>query len=160
MGAATEVEMKEKKDRVEDAQHATGCCRRGNPPRRRRAFIRCIPVLNSFINTLEGDEKTGARNHHESFEAPLRQIAENAGCEGSVIVQEVEKRGGNIGYDALLDRYVDMIEAGILDPAKVVRCALKNAASAAGMLLTTEATVVEIASEKEAPAMPHGGMGY
>ncbi|MDF2549806.1 MAG: groEL [Chlamydiales bacterium] len=123
VGAATEIEMKEKKDRVEDAQHATAAAvEEGILPGGGTALIRCAPDLKTFIETLDGDEKTGARIILKALEAPLRQISENAGQEGSVILQEVQKRGGNMGYDALMDRYVDMIEAGILDPAKVVRC--------------------------------------
>jgi chaperonin GroEL len=160
VGAATEVEMKEKKDRVDDAQHATAAAvEEGILPGGGVAFIRCIPAVNSLLESLEGDEKTGARIIARSLSAPLRQIAENAGLEGAIILQQVEKLPETHGYNALTEEYVDMIKAGILDPMKVARCALENAASIAGMLLTTEAIVAEIPEEKSAPAMP-AGMDY
>lgn len=157
VGAATEVEMKEKKDRVEDAQHATAAAvEEGILPGGGAALIRCIPVIGQLSETLEGDEKTGARIISRALSAPLRQIAENAGQEGSIVVQEVEKLKGNMGYDALTSQYVDMFKQGILDPTKVVRCALENAASIAAMLLTTEAVVVDIPEEKAAAPAPSG----
>ncbi len=160
VGAATEVEMKEKKDRVDDAQHATAAAvEEGILPGGGVAFIRCIPAVNKLADSLEGDEKTGARIIAKALTSPLRQIAENAGLEGVIILQEVEKLPETHGYNALTDEYVDMIKAGILDPTKVARCALENAASIAGMLLTTEAIVAEIPAEKGAPAMP-AGMDY
>lgn len=162
VGAATEVEMKEKKDRVDDAQHATAAAvEEGILPGGGVALVRCIPVVNKLADSLEGDEKTGARIIAKALSSPLRQIAENAGMEGVIILQQVEKLPETHGYNALTEEYVDMIQAGILDPTKVVRCALENAASIAGMLLTTEAIVAEIPDEKgaAAPAM-HGGMDY
>lgn len=160
VGAATEVEMKEKKDRVDDAQHATAAAvEEGILPGGGVAFVRCIPAVNKLADSLEGDEKTGARIIARALSSPLRQIAENAGKEGAIILQQVEKESENRGYNALTDEYVDMIQAGILDPTKVARCALENAASIAAMLLTTEALVVEIPDEKNAPAMP-AGMDY
>ncbi|EFB41858.1 Chaperonin GroEL [Parachlamydia acanthamoebae str. Hall's coccus] len=160
VGAATEVEMKEKKDRVDDAQHATAAAiEEGILPGGGVAFIRCIPALNRLATTLEGDEKTGVLIIARALSAPLRQIAENAGQEGSIILQEVESRPVTEGYNALTGEYVDMFESGILDPKKVARCALENAVSIAALLLTTEATVVEIPEEKAAPAMP-AGMDY
>ena len=157
VGAATEVEMKEKKDRVDDAQHATAAAvEEGILPGGGVAFIRCIPAVNKLADTLEGDEKTGARIIARALSSPLRQIAENAGQEGAIILQQVEKLPETHGYNALTEEYVDMIKAGILDPTKVVRCALENAASIAAMLLTTEAIVAEIPEEKSAPAMPVG----
>lgn len=161
VGAATEIEMKEKKDRVEDAQHATAAAvAEGVLPGGGVAFVRCIPALNKLVDSLEGDEKTGARIIIRALSAPLRQIAENAGQEGALILQQVEKLVDNNGYNALTGEYVDMMKAGILDPTKVARTALENAASIAGMLLTTEATVVEIQEENAAaPAMP-SGMDY
>lgn len=161
VGAATEVEMKEKKDRVDDAQHATAAAvEEGILPGGGVAFVRCISAVLALANTLEGDEKTGARIIAKALSAPLRQIAENAGQEGAIILQEVEKRSGNEGYNALIGEYVDMIKAGILDPTKVARCALENAASVAGMLLTTEAIVAEFAEEKKSPAAMPAHMDY
>lgn len=161
VGAATEVEMKEKKDRVDDAQHATAAAvEEGILPGGGVAFIRCIPAVNKLADSLEGDEKTGARIIAKALSSPLRQIVENAGLEGVIILQQVEKLPESHGYNALTDEYVDMIKAGILDPKKVARCALENAASIAGMLLTTEAIVAEIPNEKGAPAMAGGGMDY
>ncbi|MGZ3632934.1 MAG: chaperonin GroEL [Parachlamydiaceae bacterium] len=161
VGAATEVEMKEKKDRVDDAQHATAAAvEEGILPGGGTALIRCIPTLNQLIDTLEGDQKTGARIIAKALTAPLRMIAENAGKEGAIILQQVEKLPENHGYNALSDCFVDMIQEGILDPTKVVRCALENASSIAGILLTTEACVTEAISDKPAMAMPAGGMDY
>ncbi len=161
VGAATEVEMKEKKDRVDDAQRATAAAvEEGILAGGGVAFIRCIPAVNKLINTLVGDEKTGARIMAKALSAPLRQIAENAGQEGAIILQEVEKRGEREGYDALTDTYVDMISAGIMDPTKVARYALKNATSIASLLLTTEAMVADIPEEKGAPVSPAAGMDY
>lgn len=162
VGAATEIEMKEKKDRVDDAQHATAAAvEEGILPGGGVAYIRCVPVVNKLIETLQGDERTGAQIIARSLTAPLRQIAENAGKEGALIVQQVERLPATEGYNALTDEIVDMIKSGILDPMKVVRCALENAASIAGLLLTTEALVCELPQEKsEAPAMHGGGMGY
>jgi chaperonin GroEL len=160
VGAATEVEMKEKKDRVDDAQRATAAAvEEGILPGGGTAFIRCIPLLNKLADSLEGDEKTGARIMIRALSSPLRQIAENAGQEGAIILQQVEKLGDRIGYNALTGEYVDMITAGILDPTKVVRCALENAVSVSSMLLTTEAIVADIPEEKGAPAVP-AGMEY
>lgn len=166
VGAATEIEMKEKKDRVDDAQHATAAAiEEGILPGGGSAFVRTIPAVTSFANTLEGDEKTGAMIIARSLSAPLRQIAENAGLEGAIILQEVEKnKTDNFGYDAREGKFVDMIQAGILDPTKVARCALENAVSIASMLLTTEAVVVEVPQEEKAGAASgaghHHGMGY
>lgn len=161
VGAATEVEMKEKKDRVDDAQHATAAAvEEGILPGGGVALVRCIPGVYKLAETLEGDEKTGARIIAKALSSPLRQIVENAGHEGVIILQQVEKLPETHGYNALTEEYVDMILAGILDPTKVVRCALENAASIAGMLLTTEAIVAEIAEEKGAPAHMPAGMDY
>lgn len=159
VGAPTEVEMKEKKDRVDDAQHATAAAvEEGVLPGGGTAYIRCIPVVNKLKETLEGDEKTGAQIIAKALTAPLLQIVENAGKEGVVILQEVEKLPLKHGYNALTGEYVDMPAAGIIDPTKVARCALQNAASIAAMLLTTEATIADIPEEK-APAIP-AGMDY
>jgi len=160
VGAATEVEMKEKKDRVEDAQHATtAAVEEGILPGGGSALLRCLPELEKLANSVEGDIQIGVRIIQRAISAPVRQIAQNCGLEGPIVLQKVLEMGENEGYDALNDRYVDMIKNGILDPTKVVRLALENAASVASMLLTTEATVVEVPEEKEEPAMAPGGMG-
>lgn len=161
VGAATEVEMKEKKDRVDDAQHATAAAvEEGILPGGGVAFVRCIPAVNKLAESLEGDEKTGARIIARALSSPLRQIVENSGLEGAIVLQQVEKHTDNYGYNALTDEYVDMIKAGILDPTKVARCALENAASVAAMLLTTEAIIVDIPEEKAAAPAMHPGMDY
>lgn len=160
VGAATEIEMKEKKDRVEDAQHATAAAvEEGILPGGGVAFVRCIPAVKALADKLSGDEKTGATIIARTLSSPLRQIAENAGQEGYVILLEVEKRAEQEGYNALTGEYVDMVKAGILDPTKVSRSALENAVSIAAMLLTTEAIVAEIPEEKSA-APAHAGMDY
>ncbi len=161
VGAATEIEMKEKKDRVDDAQHATAAAvEEGILPGGGVAYIRCIPAVNKLADSLEGDEKTGARIIAKALSAPLRQIVENAGLEGAIVLQQVEKLTENHGYNALTEEYVDMIKAGILDPTKVSRCALENAASVAAMLLTTEAIIVDVPEEKNAAPAMSGGMDY
>ncbi len=159
VGAATEVEMKEKKDRVDDAQHATAAAvEEGILPGGGVALIRCIPAAQAVLESLDGDERTGAKIIIKALSSPLRQIAENAGHEGAIILQQVEKeKSENVGFNALCERFEDMIKAGILDPTKVVRTALENAASIAGMLLTTEAIVAEIPEEKPAAAAMPGG---
>lgn len=160
VGAATEVEMKEKKDRVEDAQHATACAvEEGILPGGGVAYVRCIPDVLKLAESLEGDEKTGVKIIAKALSSPLRQISENAGEEGNVILMNVEKRTGNEGYNALTGEYVDMIKEGIVDPTKVARTALANAVSIAAMLLTTEALITEIPEEK-APAASPAGMDY
>ena len=157
VGAATEIEMKEKKDRVDDAQRATAAAvEEGILPGGGTAYIRCIPAVTALADSLDGDEKTGVKIMIRALSAPLRQIAENAGQEGAIILQQVEKMSDKEGYNALTGEYVDMIVAGILDPAKVVRCALENAVSVASMLLTTEAIVADVQEDKvAAPAAPH-----
>lgn len=161
VGAATEIEMKEKKDRVDDAQHATkAAIEEGILPGGGTAYIRCIKPLQLFIDTLSGDQKIGADIVRRCLSVPLRQISENAGQEGSIIVQMVaNQKDLAIGYDAQTDEYVNMFEKGIVDPTKVVRCALQYAASVAALLLTTEALITDEVDDKEsAPAMPQ--MGY
>ncbi len=160
VGASTEVEMKEKKLRIEDALHATkAAVEEGIVAGGGTAYIRTIDVVKSLVGSLEGDERTGASIILKSLEAPLRQIVENAGHEGSLVVEKLKSESGNIGYDALNNEYKDMLLAGIVDPTKVTRTALQNAASVAATLLTTEVAVTEIASEENiAPAMPMGGM--
>ena len=161
VGAATEVEMKEKKDRVEDARQATAAAiAEGILPGGGTALVRCLPVLKALIDTLEGDIKTGVQIIARALSAPLRQIAYNAGQEGAIILQHVEKQTGNMGYNALNGEFVDMIKAGILDPTKVVRTALENAVSIAALLLTTEAIVAELPKEEAAAATAGHGMEY
>lgn len=161
VGAATEVEMKEKKYRVDDAQQATACAiEEGIIPGGGVAFVRCIPVVTELSNQLEGDEKTGAKLIARALSAPLRQIAENAGQEGYVILMNVEKMPEHSGYNALTGEYVDMMKAGILDPTKVARLALENAVSVASLLLTTEAIIADIPQEKGALAGAPQGMDY
>jgi chaperonin GroEL len=162
VGAATESEMKEKKARVEDALHATrAAVEEGIVPGGGVALLRCIKDLAGI--DLQGDEKTGAEIVRRSLESPIRQLAFNAGLEGSVIVEHlINEKDANFGYDFNSNQYVDMIKAGIIDPAKVTRTALQNAASIAALLLTTECLVTDV-PEKEKPAMPPmpggGGMG-
>jgi chaperonin GroEL len=159
VGAATEVEMKEKKDRVDDAKEATkAAVEEGIVPGGGTALLRCLPALEKMLATLKGDVKIGAEIVLRALSYPLRQIAENAGKEGSIIVQKVMSMGPQEGYDAREDVYVNMIEKGIVDPTKVVRCALQFASSISGLLLTTEAIITEEVQEKAA-AMPAGGPG-
>lgn len=156
VGAATEIEMKEKKDRVDDAQHATAAAvQEGILPGGGVALLRCIPELAKLAETLDGDIRTGVKIIIKALAAPLTQISENAGQEGSIIRQEVEKQAYGYGYNALTGQYVDMFQAGILDPTKVVRSALENAVSVAGLLLTTDAAIVELPEEKaNTPPVP------
>lgn len=159
VGAATEVEMKEKKDRVDDALHATrAAVEEGIVPGGGVAYIRAI----SSIEKLKGandDESTGVLIVKRALEEPLRQIVENAGIEGSIVVQKVKEGKDDFGYNARTDVYENMLKAGVIDPTKVTRVALENAASIAGMLLTTECVLSEIKEDKPAaPAMPGGGM--
>ncbi|MBN2161795.1 MAG: chaperonin GroEL [Pontiellaceae bacterium] len=158
VGAATETEMKEKKDRVDDALHATrAAVEEGIVPGGGVALIRVQKALDKL--DLEGDEKVGADIVRKAIEAPLRQLVANAGEEGAIVVQEVKRGKQTFGYNVATGEYVDMIAAGIIDPAKVTRSALQNAASIAGLLLTTECMVADL-PEKNAPAMPDmGGMG-
>jgi len=161
VGAATELEMKEKKDRVDDAKEATkAAVEEGIVPGGGAALLRAIPALEKLIATLAGDIKIGAEIINRSLSYPLRQIAENAGKEGSIIVQKVSSMGPQEGYDARDNVYVNMIEKGIVDPTKVVRCALQFAASIAGLLLTTEAIITEEDQDKSAVPAGHGEMDY
>ncbi len=157
VGAATESEMKEKKARVEDALNATrAAVEEGVVPGGGVAYLRALPALEKLEAELEGDQRIGVRIVKRALEEPLRYIASNAGAEGSIVVQRVRDLKTNEGYDAASDTYGDMLEKGIIDPTKVTRSALQNAASIAGLLMTTEALVTEL-PEKEAPAMPGGG---
>ena len=160
VGAATETEMKEKKARVEDALHATrAASEEGIVAGGGVALLRAIPKLDEL--KLKGDERVGVNIVKRALEEPIRKIAENAGAEGSVIVEKVKGEKQNVGYDAQKGEYVDMVAAGIIDPAKVTRTALQNAASISALLLTTEALITDI-PEKDKPSMPPmggGGMG-
>ena len=158
VGAATETEMKEKKARVEDALHATrAAVEEGIVPGGGVALIRCIPAIEALV--IEGEQKFGLQIVKRALEEPLRQIAENAGLEGSIVVNEVKNGKGSFGLNAATEEYVDLLEAGILDPTKVTRSALQNAASVAGLMLTTEACIADVSSDDAGmPAMP-GGMG-
>src|SRR6478752_7276980 len=159
VGAATETEMKEKKARVEDALHATrAAVEEGIVPGGGVAFLRAQKVLDN-VKDLEGDEKIGVQIVRRAIEEPTRQLADNAGKEGALVVEEIKKRKGNEGYDVANDEYTDLVKAGIVDPTKVTRSALQNAASIAGLLLTTEALVTEIPEKEKTPPMPPGGMG-
>ena len=163
VGAATEVEMKEKKLRIEDALSATkAAVEEGIVAGGGTALINAIPAVEALVNSLEGDEKTGAKIVLKALEEPVRQIAANAGLEGSVIIEKI-RTSGKVGYgfDAYNEIYVDMITAGIVDPTKVTRSALQNAASVSAMVLTTESLIADKKEENApaAPAMPAGGMG-
>jgi len=157
VGAATETEMKEKKARVEDALHATrAAVEEGIVPGGGVALLRCQAILDKVKGT--DDEKIGAEIIRRALEEPIRMIAQNAGVEGSIIVAKVkESKDKNFGYNAATDEYEDLVKAGVIDPTKVTRTALQNAASIAGLLLTTECVVVERKEEKPAPAAPGGG---
>jgi len=156
VGAATETEMKEKKARVEDALHATrAAVEEGIVPGGGTALIRAQKALDSV--DLSGDEKIGLEIVRRAIEAPLRQLADNAGQEGALIVSEVKKRKNNEGYNVATGEYVDLVKAGVVDPTKVTRSALQNASSISGLLLTTEALVTELPEKDKAPAMPPGG---
>ena len=158
VGAATETELKEKKLRIEDALNATkAAVEEGIVSGGGVALVNTIPAVAAYVETLSGDVKTGAAIIKRALEEPVRQIAENAGLEGSVVVAEVKKRPVGVGFNAATEEYVDMINAGIVDPAKVTRSALQNAASASAMLLTTEAGIVDI--KEDTPAMPMGNPG-
>ena len=161
VGAATEAELKERKFRIEDALNATkAAVEEGIVAGGGTALCETIPAVKAYAETLEGDEKTGANIIVRALEEPVRQIAENAGFEGSVVVAEVKSRNAGVGFNAATDEYVDMIASGIVDPAKVTRSAIQNAASASALLLTTEAGVVEIKEDTPAvPAAPAGVMG-
>ncbi len=156
VGAATETEMKEKKARVEDAMHATkAAVEDGIVAGGGVAMLRAMEALDSL--KLTGDAAVGVKIVIRALEEPARQIIQNAGLEGSVIVKDLKERGGNIGFNAQTEKIEDMVKAGIIDPAKVCKTALQNAASIAGLMLTTEALVSEIKEKEKAPAMPGGG---
>ena len=157
VGAATETEMKEKKARVEDALHATrAAVEEGIVPGGGVALIRAQKALDN-IKGLEGDELVGVQIVRRAIEEPLRTLANNAGQEGALIVQEVKKRKGNEGYNVATGEYCDLVKAGVVDPTKVTRSALQNAASISGLLLTTEAIITELPEKDKTPPMPGGG---
>ena len=163
VGAATEVEMKEKKDRVDDALHATrAAVEEGIVPGGGVAFIRAIEALEGMKGANE-DETTGIQIIRRAIEEPFRQICQNAGIEGSIVVQKVKEGKGDFGYNARTEVYENLIAAGVIDPTKVARVALENAASIAGMLLTTEVVLADDPEEAPAgggmPPMGGGGMG-
>jgi len=158
VGAVTETEMKEKKARVEDALHATkAAVEEGIVPGGGVALLRCVCALDKI--QAQGDQKVGVNIVRRALEEPIRQISENAGIESSVVVERVRKEKNAMGFDAQSETYVDMVEAGIIDPTKVTRTALQNAASVAGLMLTTEGMICEIPEEKKASPMPQGGGG-
>ena len=159
IGAPSEVEMKEKKDRVDDALSATrAAIAEGIVPGGGVAYIRCIPALNE-LKGANDDEETGIAIIRRAIEEPLRQIVANAGVEGAVILQKLKESTGDYGYNARTDEFENFFETGVIDPAKVTRVALENAASIAGMFLTTECVIADKKEENPAPAMPAPGMG-
>jgi chaperonin GroEL len=160
VGAATETEMKEKKARVEDALHATrAAVEEGIVPGGGVAYIRTQKSLDALAETLEGDQRIGVNIIKRALEQPLRTLCENAGLEGSVVVEHVKKEKKSVGFNVDTEEYVDMFEAGVIDPTKVARSALQNAASVASLLLTTEALITEIPEKKKSQGAPAGG-GY
>ena len=160
VGAATETQMKEKKALVEDALHSTrAAVEEGVVPGGGVALLNCQAALDKMSLDRE-DEQIGVQILRRALEHPIRQIAENAGAEGSIVVEKVRAHeNANFGYNAQTEVYEDLVEAGVIDPTKVVRSALQNAASIAGLLLTTEAVVVEVPEDEKMPPMPDGGMG-
>jgi len=158
IGAATETEMKEKKARVEDALNATrAAVEEGIVPGGGVSLVRCLKALEN--TNAKGEERNGVEILQQALTAPLRQIAENAGHEGSVVVNKVLEGKDDYGFNAQTETYENLLTAGVIDPTKVVRFAVQNAASVAGLMLTTEALVAEIPEKKKEPAMPPGGMG-
>jgi chaperonin GroEL len=159
IGASTEVEMKEKKSRVEDALHATrAAVEEGIVPGGGVAYIRCLKKLDE-VKTENEDQKIGIEIVRRSLEEPIRWIVQNAGLEGSVVVNKVKEGKDDYGFNAQSEQYENLIKSGVIDPTKVTRIALENAASVAALLITTEATIVEKPEKKENPPMPHPGMG-
>ena len=162
VGAATETEMKEKKARVEDALHATrAAVEEGIVPGGGVALLRCIEGLEKTRNQVKGDQKIGVDIVRRALEEPMRQISDNAGAEGSLVVQRVREEKGSVGYNAQTEKYEDLVKAGVIDPTKVVRAAIEHASSIAGLMLTTEALITEIpADDPPAPPAPPGGGMY
>jgi chaperonin GroEL len=158
VGAATETELKEKKHRVEDALSATrAALEEGIVPGGGVVFLHAQQPVADLLDSLDGDERTGTRIIHRALEEPIRQIAQNAGADGSIVVDKVRTEGGNVGFNALSSQYEDLVQAGVTDPTMVSRSALQNAASIGSLIVTTDVIVAE--PEEEAPAMPAGGMG-
>jgi chaperonin GroEL len=158
VGAATETELKEKKHRVEDALSATrAALEEGIVPGGGVALLHAQDAVAGLLDSLEGDERTGARIVHRALEEPIRQIAENSGADGSIVVDKVRSQSDSIGFNALTGEYEDLVQAGVIDPAMVTRSALQNAASIGSLIVTTDVVVAE--PEEETPAMPGGGMG-
>jgi chaperonin GroEL len=158
VGAATETELKERKHRVEDALSATrAALEEGIVPGGGVALLHAQEPVADLLESLDGDERAGARIVYRALEEPIRQIAENAGADGSIVVDKVRSQSGATGFNALTGEYADLVAAGIIDPAMVTRSALQNAASIGSLIVTTEVIVAE--PEDEAPAMPAGGMG-
>ena len=158
VGAATETELKEKKHRVEDALSATrAALEEGIVPGGGVALLHAQAPVADLLDSLEGDERTGVRIVHRALEEPIRQIAVNAGADGSIVVDKVRGQGGSTGFNALTGEYEDLVSAGVVDPAMVTRSALQNAASIGSLIVTTDVVVAE--PEEETPAMPGGGMG-
>jgi chaperonin GroEL len=158
VGAATETELKERKHRVEDALSATrAALEEGIVPGGGVALLKAQSPVGELVASLEGDEKTGARIVHRALEEPIRQIAFNAGADGSIVVDKVRSQGNGVGYNALTGEYEDLVQAGVIDPAMVTRSALQNAASIGSLIVTTDVIIAE--PEEDAPAMPAGGMG-
>jgi chaperonin GroEL len=158
VGAATETELKEKKHRVEDALSATrAALEEGIVPGGGVVFLHAQQPVADLLDSLDADERTGARIIHRALEEPIRQIAQNAGADGSIVVDKVRTEGGNVGFNALSGEYEDLVSAGVTDPTMVSRSALQNAASIGSLIVTTDVIVAE--PEEEAPAMPAGGMG-
>ena len=162
VGASTEAELKEKKDRVDDALHATrAAVEEGIVPGGGVALLRAATELDAFIESMpEGDERSGARIVRKAIESPLRQLCANAGLEGSAVVIEVLERKGNEGFNVATGEYEDLVKAGVVDPTKVTREALQNATSIAGLLLTTDCMITELPEKEKAPAHPAGDMDY
>ena len=157
--AATETELKEKKARVEDAMHATrAAVEEGIVPGGGVTMVRAAKALDA-LKLKDEDEQIGVNIIRRALEEPLRKIAENAGCEGAVIVERVKNDKDNFGFNAATEKFEDLVKAGVIDPAKVARTALQNAASIASLMLTTEAMISEIPEKNSAPAMPPGGGG-
>jgi chaperonin GroEL len=158
VGAATETELKEKKHRVEDALSATrAALEEGIVPGGGVALLHAQQPVSDLLDTLDGDERTGAKIIHRALEEPLRQIASNAGADGSIVVDKVRGQSGSVGYNALTDEYQDLVKAGVIDPAMVTRSALQNAASIGSLIVTTDVIIAE--PEGSYPAMPAGGGG-
>jgi chaperonin GroEL len=162
VGAASEAELKEKKDRVDDALHATrAAVEEGIVPGGGVALLRTVKAIDVVIAKLEGDEKIGAQIVRKAIEEPLRTLCANAGTEGSLIVQEVLKLKGNMGYNVATGEYEDLVTAGVVDPTKVTRTAVQNAASVASLLLTTECLITDLPEDKKSSGggQDHGGGG-